>query len=652
MRPMRSTLPYGSWPSPITTRVITGHKITLSQPVLSDGILYWLEARPQEAGRTVIVRRTSEGSVPADVTPVGWDVGSRVHEYGGGAFAAQGESVWFVSDDDQRLYEQPPGRSPRALTPEPPFRRAWRYGDLVAAPDGSAIVCVRERHEAGGGHPTNDLVWISTRGGPIRVLHTGRDFYASPRLSPDGSALVFLAWDHPNMPWDGTEAWVGTLSASGVLGEPRRVAGGPTISIVQPSFSSGGVLHFLSDENGWWNPYRMQGSACEPLLRRASEFAGPAWVFGLSTMAFLSEGRIACIRSDGGHETLCVLSTRTGELCDLPLPFTSYRATLASDGLDRLVFVGSAPDRPAVLALHDVSTGRTTEVRRSFGAELGPRYLSMPVSITFPTDNGAEAHGLYYPPANGDVSPPTADRPPLLVHCHGGPTSQSTSELSLGIQYWTSRGFAVIDVNYGGSSGYGRAYRNRLAGGWGVVDRADCVNAARHLARETLVDPARIGIRGGSAGGYTALCALVSSDVFAVGCSLYGIGDLTALATHTHKFEARYLDSLVGPYPERKDLYEARSPLRALDRLRCPLIVMQGEEDRVVPREQADAIVAALRAKGLAYAYVLFAGEGHGFRRADSIVRALEAELTFYGRIFRFQPADTLPELRIENLHP
>jgi len=523
-----------------------------------------------------------------------------------------------------------------------------RFADLVVSPCGRWIVCVREQH-AKGRAPENDLVAIPAAGGAPVVLHRGHDFYASPQFSPDGTKLVFLSWDHPNMPWDGTDAWLGAFSLEGALRDVQHVAGGPAISVFQPSFDPGGVLHVVSDETGFWNLYAVRDDRPIPLAPMNAEFGMPQWVFGLSMYAFLAGDRIACIRSERGREILGILEPGAGRVRDLPVPYSCYRGSLASDGEGTLAFVGSAPDRAASVVRYDVDAGRIVEVKRSFGASIDG-VLSVPEPLTFATPSGFDAHALFYPPAHDRIKAPAGERPPLLVHCHGGPTSESTSDLSLGLQFWATRGIAVVDVNYSGSSGYGRAYRDRLRGQWGVLDAEDCVEAARALAARGAVDPRRLAIRGGSAGGYTTLRALVTSNTFSAGCSLYGIGDLVALASHTHKFEARYLDSLIGPFPERRDLYEARSPLRDLDRLSCPLLILQGADDRVVPPEQAEELVRALRTQGLPHAVLLFEGEGHGFRRAETIARALEAELYFYGRVFGFRPADRLPEIPIANL--
>jgi dipeptidyl aminopeptidase/acylaminoacyl peptidase len=453
------------------------------------------------------------------------------------------------------------------------------------------------------------------------------------------------------MPWDGTELAVADLAVSGTaLAGPRElVAGGPEESIFQPEWSPGGALHFVSDRSGWWNLYRLEDGEPVPLAPVSEELGVPQWVFGLATYAFLPGGRLACLHGRGPHRRLGLLGPDGGPLVDLDLPFATFRPQLRAFG-DRLAGLAGGPDRPTALVVIDPAGGEVVTVKAEKDDPPDPRYLSAPRPVEFPTAGDRTAHALYYPPANRDFDGPPGERPPLIVVSHGGPTSQASALLQLGYQFFTSRGFAVVDVDYGGSSGYGRAYRERLRGGWGVVDLADCVAAARWLADQGEVDPARLAIRGGSAGGYTTLCALVFSDAFAAGASYYGVADAEALARDTHKFESRYLDGLIGPWPEAAETYRARSPIHFTDRLSCPVILLQGLEDKVVPPAQAEAMVAALRDKGIPYAYLPFPGEQHGFRQAAHIRRALEAELSFYGRVLGFEPAGEIEPVAIENL--
>ncbi len=481
-----------------------------------------------------------------------------------------------------------------------------------------------------------------------RVLAAGHDFYASPRLSPDGARLAWLAWRHPNMPWDGVELWVAQVAVDGALVDAHIIAGGPTESIFQPEWSPDGVLHFVSDRTGWWNLYRWRAGQVEALCPRAAEFGRPQWVFGMSTYGFLSARELVCTFFQGGKWHLAVLDLVTLVLEEIATPYTEL-AGLRVAGGRALLWAGS-PTEPASLVLLDLAERQFAVLRCSSGLAVDPGYLSIPQEIQFPTQEGLPVYAYYYPPRNRDFVGPAGEKPPLLVLSHGGPTGAASAILDLDIQFWTSRGFAVVDVNYGGSTGYGRAFRERLAGNWGIVDVDDCVGAALYLAGRGDVDPGRLAIRGGSAGGYTTLSALAFRDVFKAGASHYGVSDLETLATDTHKFESRYLDGLVGPYPARRDLYIERSPIHHTDGLNCALILFQGLDDKVVPPEQSRAMYEAVRAKGLPVAYLAYEGEGHGFRQAANIVRTLEAELYFYSKVFRFDLADPVAPVAIENL--
>ena len=635
--------PYGSWKSPITSDLIVSETIVLGQIALDGQDIYWVEMRPTEGGRYVIVRRTPDGRT-TDVTPLPFNARTRVHEYGGGAFAVADGTVYFSNFADQRLYRQDPGGEPRPITPEADLR----YADGVFDHRRGRLICVREDHTDPGREAVNTIVSLDLDGNGGRVLVSGNDFYSSPRLSPDGSRLAWLTWNHPNMPWDGTELWVGELDANGSLGRIERVAGGADESIFQPEWSPDGVLHFVSDRMGWWNLYRWRGGRVEPLIEMEAEFGLPQWVFGLSTYAFESAGRIICAYTQHGTWQLASLDTATGKLDPIETPYTQIEGLRALPG--RVVFLAGSPTEALSVVQLDLATGGLEVLRRSSKVTIDPGYLSIPQEIEFPTEGGLTAHAFFYGPKNRDYVGPPGERPPLLVISHGGPTSAASTALSLVIQYWTSRGLAVLDVNYGGSTGYGRAYRRRLEGQWGVVDVDDCVNGARYLVERGEVDGNRLAIRGGSAGGYTTLSALTFRDIFQAGASYYGISDLEALTKHTHKFESRYLDRLVGPYPERRDLYHERSPIHFTHRLSCPMILFQGLEDKVVPPEQAEKMFEAVLAKGLPAAYLPFEGEQHGFRRAENIKRALDAELYFYSRVFGFELADPVEPVHIENL--
>ncbi|MBD1882227.1 S9 family peptidase [Coleofasciculus sp. FACHB-T130] len=648
--------PYGSWKSPITSNLIVSETIGVGQIAFDGEDVYWIEGRPAEAGRSVIVRRTPEGKT-IDVTPPPFNVRTRVNEYGGGAFCVADGTIYFSNFADQRLYRQTPGAESQPLTPEGSFC----YADGIIDRKQRRLYVVREDHTTGDREPVNTLVSINLEDGDdIRVLVSGNDFYSSPRLSPDGSQLAWLTWNHPNLPWDGTELWVAKITADGSLAESQRVAGGVDESIFQPEWSPDGILHFVSDRSGWWNLYRWQSRSSltslkkgekevEPLCEMEAEFGLPQWVFGMSTYAFESEERIICTYTQRGIWHLASLDTETG-LEQIETDYTEISSLKASGG--RVGFIAGSPTKFSSIIQMDMATRQIEVLQRSSQLEIDSGYLSVPQPIEFPTENGLTAHGFFYPPQNRDYTAPDGELPPLVVKSHGGPTAATSSQLNLRIQYWTSRGFASLDVNYGGSTGYGRAYHQRLDGQWGIVDVDDCVNGARYLAQQGLVDGNRMAIAGGSAGGYTTLCALTFRDVFKAGASYYGVSDLEALVRDTHKFESRYLDRLIGPYPQRQDIYQERSPIYFTENLSCPVIFFQGLEDKVVPPNQAEMMLEALRAKGLPVAYVPFEGEQHGFRRSENIKRAIDGEFYFYSRVFRFELADPVEPVAIANLDP
>lgn len=645
----RVTASYGTWRSPITARWAAQGSVRLSELRRDAGATWWIESRPDEQGRAVIVR-AEDGGTPRDITPPGFDARTRVHEYGGGAYILHRGTVFFSHFPDQRLYRQDPGREPRPITPEPPLPAGLRYADGRVTPDGRFIIAVRERHEADGS-VMNELVRIPTDGSAApRTIASGRDFYAAPRISPDGRWLCWLCWDHPLMPWDGTELWLAELAEDGSIWGARQIAGGPSEAITQPQWGMDGQLYFLSDRTGWWNPYRWQGGD-EPqaVASLEAEFGEPHWVFGQSRYAVLPDGRLLCAVCEQGVDRLVVVE-RDGRISRLEGPWRAIWMVVGDPGRsDRVWLIAGAPSLPASVIELDLASGRWTTLRQSVSDPLASEWISSPEPLIFPTDGGREAYAFYYPPTNPEFQAPPDERPPLLVFCHGGPTGHVRPDYNLGIQFWTSRGFAVIDVNYGGSTGYGRAYRERLRREWGIVDVRDCLNAARYLASNGVVHPWRMAIRGGSAGGYTVLCALAFHRVFAAGTSYFGLSDLEAFVRTTHKFESRYLDRLVGPYPEAQEVYRERSPVHFAHRIEAPVLLLQGSEDRVVPPEQAELMVQALRARRRPYAYLLFLGEGHGFRRAETLQRCFEAELSFYAQVFGFTPADQIEPIRIEN---
>ena len=642
----KQVAPYGSWESPITSDLIVSGSIGLGEIALDGDDVYWTELRPAENGRNVIVRRTPDGRT-ADVTAPPFNVRTRVHEYGGGAYAVAGGVVYFSNFADQRVYRQRPGGQPEPITPEEDL---W-YADGVVDRRRGRMVCVREDHTAPGREAVNAVVDLDLeRGGHGEILVSGADFYSTPRLSPDGSRLAWLQWDHPNMPWDGTELWSAEVAGDGTLGQKELVAGGREESIFQPEWSPDGVLHFVSDRTGWWNLYRQKGGGVEALCGMEAELGMPQWAFGSSTYGFASAQRIICAYNRRGTWHFGDLDVDTSQLTTVPTPFTALTRAGIQIAPGRAVFGAGSPSRSDAVIYHDLTTGQTEVLRSSVDVPVEEGYLSAPEAIEFPTEEGQTAHAFFYPPNSADFDAPPGEKPPLLVISHGGPTGATSTSLSLQVQYWTSRGVGVLDVNYGGSTGYGTAYRRRLNGRWGVVDMDDCVNGALYLVRRGDVDGDRLAIRGGSAGGYTTLCALTFKDVFKAGASYYGVSDLEALTRETHKFESRYLDTMIGPYPERRDLYVERSPIHHTDVLSCPVVLFQGLEDKVVPPSQAEMMFDALRAKGIPVAYVPFEGEQHGFRRAESIKRSLDGELYFYSRVFGFEPADDLEPVPIENL--
>lgn len=636
--------PYGSWKSPITSDAIVAATVGLGQIALDETDVYWTELRPSEGGRSVVVRRTADGSA-ADMIPAPLNARTRVHEYGGGSFTVSKGVLYFSNFADQRLYCQAGTEGSSPLTLEAPLR----YADAIVDHQRKRLICVREDHRPTKREAINTIVSLDlTHSGEGEVLVSGNDFYSSPRLSPAGKRLAWLTWNHPNMPWDRTELLVAEVRDDDSLGQVTHVADGPTESIFQPQWSPDGVLHFVSDRTGWWNLYRWKDGRVEPLCPLDAEFGRPQWVFGMSTYAFVSATQIICAYGKNGAWRLAQLDTESRQLTEIATPYTEISDVRAT--AQQVVFVGGSATEPASVVRLDLTSRQLTTLRRSSTLSVDSGFLSVPQALEFPTENGLKAHALFYPPRNRDCSASSDERPPLLVKSHGGPTAAATTLFNASIQYWTSRGIAVLDVNYGGSSGYGRAYRDRLKGQWGVVDVDDCVNGARYLVERGLVDGRRLAITGGSAGGYTTLCALTFRDVFKAGASHYSIGDLEALAHDTHKFESRYEESLVGPYPAKRDLYRARSPIHFTDQLSCPVIFFQGLEDKIVPPNQAEMMVVALKAKGLPVAYVLFAGEQHGFRRAENIKRALDGELYFYSRVFGFSLADQVEPVQIDNM--
>lgn len=641
---MPTTAAYGSWRSPISARDLTRDKVRLSEPQIQGDCLYWLESRPEEKGRNALVRLDSQGN-RADLLAPPHSVRTRAHEYGGGSYCIAEGAIYLVLDSDQRIHRLT-GDQLTPLSPEGPYR----YADLQLDKARNRLVCVREDHSDPGREERSELVALNLDGsGELIVLASGADFYSNPRLSPTGQQLCWLSWNHPNMPWDASQLHLAGLSEDGIIARDEVIAGGDRESIFQPEWSPDEELYFVSDRTNWWNLYRLRGEEIEPLCYLEAEFAPPQWVFGMSSYGFLDANTLLCSYTCDGHWQLARLDLTHGSLTDIDTGLTELSAVrcTGSEG----VFLGAnAHQSPGLWRYRPGAIESLVMVAQSAKEDPPTAYLSSPQPISFATRDGDEAHGFYYPPQNPDFQAPEGELPPLLVTCHGGPTGATQTALNLKIQFWTSRGFAVLDVNYRGSTGYGRRYRDKLKGNWGLTDVIDVCSGAEYLADQGLADPERQAIRGSSAGGYTVLAALTFADTFQAGASLYGIGDLEALARDTHKFESRYLDQLVGPYPERRDLYRERSPIRHIERLCCPVIFLQGEEDKIVPPNQAEAMVEALTRKGITNALVLFPEEGHGFRQAPNIRRALEAELYFYSQVFGFEPADSLTPVAITHL--
>jgi dipeptidyl aminopeptidase/acylaminoacyl peptidase len=636
--------PYGSWKSPITSDLIVEGSVGLSQPAFDGDDIYWLELRPKEGGRNVIVKRAATG-VCVDITPPAFNARTRVHEYGGGDYLVSNGIVYFSNFSDQRLYRQED--APEPLTGAGDVR----YADSCLDQARGRLICVREDHRNEGAEAVNSIVAVDLQPSDDfgSVLVEGNDFYSSPRLSPDGTQLAWLTWNHPNMPWDGCELWVGEFGEDGKLTSTRWVAGGAAESIFQPEWSPDGVLYFASDKSGWWNLERISpDGGIERVNQSKAELGMPQWVLGMSSYAFAANDVIVCSHIEQGVSILATIDTGSGKLTPVDCPYTDIQYLRAANG--QAVFRGGSPTDVASIAKFDLSTGQFETLRRSNDLETYPQYFSVPRAIEFPTEGGLTAHGFFYPPQNPDYRAPENEKPPLIVKSHGGPTAAASTALSLSVQYWTSRGFAVLDVNYGGSTGYGRQYRERLNKKWGIVDVDDCVNGARYLAEKGEVDGERLIITGGSAGGYTTLCALTFRNTFKAGASHFGISNTEAMARDTHKYESQYLTGLLGPYPERKDIYIDRSPINFPERLSCPVIFFQGLEDKVVPPDQAEMMVQAIRAKGIPVSYVPFPGEQHGFRQAKNIKRALDGELYFYSRIFGFELAEPVEPVEIENL--
>jgi dipeptidyl aminopeptidase/acylaminoacyl peptidase len=634
--------PYGSWRSPISAKMLVQGAIRFGDVAIDGDTLYWVESRPEEQGRYAIVRRTPDGKID-DVLPTPFSARTLVHEYGGGALVAADGTVFFTNYADQRLWQLRPGEAPRPITPEGKLR----FADFVHDRTRNRLIAICEDHTKSDHEPANRIVAISLADGKVTALVEGADFYSNPRVSPDGRNLCWLSWNHPNMPWDGTELYVAPFGDDGSLGKARKVTGGTDESIFQPSWSPQGMLYFVSDRTNCWNLYADRDGTIEPVLPLEAEFGVPQWVFGMTTYGFQPGGQIIARYTMGGKWFVTRIEPRSGKHEPVDLPFSNVSSIDVAGG--KAYVIAGSPAEPEALVEINLATGKLQVIRRSSTAKPDPDDTSIPEAIEFPTDGGKTAHAFYYPPANRDFRGPDGELPPLLVLIHGGPTSATAAQFRLSTQYWTSRGFAVCDVNYGGSTGYGREYRNRLRDSWGLVDVADACHAALFLADQGKADRQKLIIRGGSAGGYTTLACLTFSNVFRCGASLFGISDLALMVHDTHKFESRYLDRLVGLLPQDESRYRERSPIFHLGRFNRPVILLQGLEDKIVPPNQAELILESLKKRGVPVAYVPFAGEQHGFRKAENIVRAQEAEFYFYSRILGFEPADKIEPVEIFN---
>ena len=638
----KTIAPYGTWVSPVSVELMTEAAIGLSGLCVDGQDLYWLEARPSENGRTVLCRRRADGKIE-DLTPPPFNVGSRVHEYGGGAYAVAAGVVVVSERADGSVWLIEAARPPRRIeTPE-----GCRYADFEFDSPRRRVLAVREDHRA---RPPADpkAAIVALPLDPDRaetILVEGPDFLSSPRLAPGGERLAWIAWDHPDLPWDGTRLFVADVTRDGAVETPRPAAGEIPEAIVQPEWSANGTLYFCSERTGWWNVYALRGVATDSLATVEGEIGGPHWVFRRHYYDFLADGRVVAAIVRDGIRTAVLIAD--GKIAPLDIGQVHDCPRALGDGLAYIATPQAAP--PSICLSPKVDGGAPVVVRAAAPAVLPEETISLGEPITFAT-RGGTGHAFWYPPKNREYEGPSGDLPPLVVLSHGGPTSMTTNSFSLNIQWWTSRGFAVVDVNYGGSTGYGRAYRERLYGQWGVVDVEDCAAAAKHLVERGLVDGARLVIRGGSAGGFTTLAALTSLNLFKAGASFYGVGDLMLLAKDTHKFESRYLDRLIGPLPQARALYDERSPVHHIDRLACPVIFFQGEDDKTVPPNQAETMVAELTARDLPVAYYSFAGEGHGFRKAETLRRALELELDFYGRVLGFTAPGLHERVEIANM--
>ena len=638
---MGKFVPFGAWESPISASEIAAGGTSLQALSASGDSVYLIESRPSEMGRQVLLRLPSRGDF-SECTPSNFNTRTRVHEYGGGDYWVHEGVIFAVSFSDQRVYRIDDEESePVAITPRSEIANSLRYANGTVSSDGSTIYCVQENH-LDPEHILNQIVCFPSDGSiDPRVIFSGTDFVSSPKISPDGLTLTWLSWDHPNMPWDGTQLHMAQINSDGGLSNRKLIAGGSEESITQPTWSPDGVLHFISDRSGWWNLYFFENEEITRLVELDADFAGPDWQFGFSSYDFMADSSVICTYKDRDRDILI----KVGREDSVPEKIQNDYSSIADVSVlnDVIYFIGSSPVVPAELVSISLAENTINTLRQSREATIDASFISEAEFIEFDTTESAKSFALFYPPKHAHSQGAPDEKPPLLVMSHGGPTSATSTSYNLAIQYWTSRGIAVVDVNYRGSSGFGRAYRNALRNQWGVFDTADCIAAARFLEQRGDVDGSRMAIRGGSAGGYTTLCALTFHDVFQAGASYYGVADAEILATETHKFESRYLDQLMGPYPAARDVYVSRSPIHYADQIRAAVIVFQGLEDQIVPPAQAELMVDGLVQNKLPHVYMTFRGEQHGFRQAANIIKTLESELSFYGQILGFSPPGISP---------
>ena len=633
----KQKLAFGSWESTITTDLILNNSVSLGEISLFGDDIYWVEMRANEGGRYVVVKQTIDGK-KTDAIPSGYNARTRVHEYGGGSYLVTNRGVVFSNFDDQSLYLVDANNVCKKLT----IQEDCRYADIIYDKYRERLICIREDHSERAKEAVSSIIAVSLlESGNEIILQCGADFYSNPRLSNDGQKLCWISWFHPNMPWDNTSLFTSEINDVGQIGKASLVAGGDiNESVCQPSWSCDDILYFISDKNNWWNLYRLGENGIECIIKLDAEFAVPQWSFRESNYDFIDYNSIISIYRQQGLAYIAIINTDKKTFETLSLSYTEIESLVCKK--NKAYFLGSSPTEFKSIIEYDIEKKIVNVIQKSNAICLDKEYISVGESISFPVDENKHAHAVFYRPQNRYYTGLDDEKPPLVVMSHGGPTGESHNGLKMVVQFFSSRGFAVLDVNYGGSSGYGREYRRRLNGNWGIVDVNDCSKAALYVAEEGWVDKDRLAIRGGSAGGFTTLAALAYTDVFKAGASHYGVSDLEALTKETHKFESRYLDTLIGAYPETQEIYKERSPVNSVDRLSCPVIFFQGLEDKIVLPNQAELMVDALKLKGIPVVYIAYEGEQHGFRQAKNIKRTLESELYFYATIFNFKCADKI----------